>query len=247
MRHTRLRVVGHRPAELLERRLLPGHRLDHVGAGDEHVRGLLDHEDEVGHRGGVDGAARARAHDHADLGNHPRALHVADEHVPVGAERNDPLLDPRPARVVDPDHRRADLGGEVHHLAHLLRHRLTERAAEHCEVLREHEHGATVDRSVARHDGVAVRPALVHPELVRAVADERVELLERPRVEQLLDPLARGELALRVLLLDSLLGGRVDRFLAQLAQVCELLLVGLGELLAHGAPILRAGRASGAS
>ena len=32
-----LRVVAHRPAELLELDLLAGHRLDHFGAGDEHV------------------------------------------------------------------------------------------------------------------------------------------------------------------------------------------------------------------
>jgi len=37
----------------------------------------------------------------------------------------------------------------------------------------------------------------------RPVADERVELPERPGVEQLLDPLAGGQLALGVLLLDG--------------------------------------------
>jgi hypothetical protein len=48
---------------------------------------------------------------------------------------------------------------------------------------------------------------------VRAVADERVELVERAGVEQFLDPLARGVLALRVLLLLGL-GARVRRLLA---------------------------------
>ena len=67
---------------------------------------------------------------------------------------------------------------------------------------------------------------LLHVEVVGAVADEGVELLEGAGVEQLLDPLPSGHLALRVLLLDRLLGGGVDRRLAQLAQVGELLLVG---------------------
>ena len=154
-----LRVVGHRAAQRLELDLLAGDRLDHLGAGDEHVRGLLDHEDEVGHGRGVDGAARARAHDRRDLRDHPGALDVADEDVAVGAERDHALLDPRPAGVVEPDHRRADLGGEVHDLAHLLRHHLAQRAAEDREVLAEDEHRPPVDRPVAGHHGVARRGA----------------------------------------------------------------------------------------
>ena len=44
----------------------------------------------------------------------------------------------------------------------------------------------------------------LHAEIVAAVDDERVELLERARVEQGLDPLPRGELAGGVLLGDPL-------------------------------------------
>ena len=150
-----LRVVGHRAAERLEVDLLAGDRLDDVGAGDEHVRGLLHHEDEVGHRRGVDRAARARAHDQRDLRDHARALDVAHEHVAVGAERDDALLDPRAAGVVDADDRAADLGRQVHDLAHLLAHDLAERAAEDGEVLGEDAHAAAVDRAVAGDDGVA--------------------------------------------------------------------------------------------
>ena len=40
---------------------LVGHGLHHVGSGDEHVAGVLHHEDEVGHRGRIDVAAGARA------------------------------------------------------------------------------------------------------------------------------------------------------------------------------------------
>ena len=149
MRDARLGVVRHRPTELLEADLLAGDRLDHVGAGDEHVRGLLDHEDEVGDGRRVDGPAGARAHDQADLGDHPRALDVAHEHVAVGAERHHPLLDAGPAGVVDADHRAADLGRQIHDLAHLLAHHLAQGAAEDGEVLAEHAHGAPVDQTVA--------------------------------------------------------------------------------------------------
>ena len=197
------------------------------------MRGLLDHEDEVGHRRRVDGAAGARAHDHADLRDHSGALDVADEDVAVGAERDDALLDPGAAGVVEADHRRADLGGEVHHLDHLLGHHLAERAAEDGEVLAEDEDGAAVDLAVAGDHGVAPGPVLVHLEVGGAVTDEGVELLEGARVEQLLDPLAGGHLALGVLLLDRRVGGRVDRRVAQLAQIVELFLVGLGRALTH--------------
>ncbi len=233
MRHPRLRVVAHRAAEFLELNFLAGHGFDHFRSGDEHVRGLFDHEDEVGHRRRVDGAAGAGAHDQADLRDHARAFDVADEDVAVSAERNDALLDPGPAGVVDPDHRRPDLGGEVHHLAHLLRHHLAETAAEDSEVLREDEDDAAVDRAVPGDDGVTPGAILLHLEVVGAVTDEGVELLERTGIEQLFDPLARGHLALRVLLLDRRLRGGVNRGLAQLAQVGKLLLVGFGVSLAH--------------
>ena len=176
----------------------------------------------------------------------PGALDVAHEDVAVGAERDDALLDARAAGVVDPDHRAADLGGEVHDLAHLLAHHLAERAAEDGEVLAENAHGAAVDRAVAGDDRVAPGTVLLHVEVVGAVAHERVELLEGARVEQLLDPLTRGALALRVLLVLGL-GGGVDRLLAQLAQVGELLLIGLRRLLTRLALVgaARAGQQRG--
>ena len=194
MRDARLSRVRHRAAELLKRRLLAGHRLDHVRTGDEHVRGLLDHENEIGHRRRVHRTPRARPHDQADLRNHARAHHVTHEHVAVGAERHDPLLDPRATRIVDPDHRTTDLGRQVHHLAHLLGHHLAQRAAEDREVLAEHAHPTPVDRPVPRHDRVPPRPIALHLEVRRAMTHKRVQLLKRPRVEQLLDPLASREL-----------------------------------------------------
>ena len=48
--HARLRGVAHGTTELFERDLFAGDGLDHIRAGDEHVAGLVDHEDEVRHR-----------------------------------------------------------------------------------------------------------------------------------------------------------------------------------------------------
>ena len=63
--------VGERAAQFLLGHRLVGHRLHHVGTGDEHVETVLHHEDEVGH--GRRETAPARPHHHGDLrGSRPR-------------------------------------------------------------------------------------------------------------------------------------------------------------------------------
>ena len=168
-----------RPAELLELDVLAGDGLDHVGAGDEHVRGLVDHHGEVGDGGGVDGAAGARAHDQRDLRDDARAEHVAAEDLAVQAQRGDALLDAGAAGVVDADDRAAGLQREVHDLDDLLAEDLAEAAAEDGEVLGEHADLAAVDRAVAGDHAVAVRALLVQAERAGAVAGQRVESRRR--------------------------------------------------------------------
>src|SRR6185437_1543893 len=62
---------------------------------------------------------------------------------------------------------------------------------------------AAVDRPPAGDDAVTGNFLLLHAELVGAVLDEHVELLERALVEQELDALAGGQLAALVLGLDA--------------------------------------------
>ena len=114
------------------------------------------------------------------------------------------------------------LHGQVHDLAHLLREDLRERPAEHREVLREDEHLAAEDRAVAGHDRVAPRTVLAHVELDLAVAHEPVELDERARIEELLEPLASEELPSLALPLDVPLARGMERALAQLLEPAEL-------------------------
>ena len=191
----RLGGVRHRAAELLVRDVFAGDRLHDVGAGDEHVRHALHHEDEVGHRRRVDRAARARPEHDADLRDHTRRLDVAQEDAAVGRERDDALLDARAAAVVEADERRAGRLRQVHDLVDLLGVHLAERAAEDREVLAEDEDLATVDRAPARDHAVGERPVVLDAEAVRAVAGQHVELDERAGVEQQLEALPGGELA----------------------------------------------------
>src|SRR5262249_37303284 len=231
VRDAGLRRVRRRAAELLERHLLPRHRLHHVRAGDEHVRRSLDHEDEVCDRRRVDGAARARAHHERDLRDPPGALHVAPEDLRVAGERDDTFLDPRPAGVVDADQRAPVLEREVHHLADLLGEDLAQRPAEHSEVLREDEDLSPEDRAVAGDDSVAVRPALEHPEVRFAVPDIAIELDERAWVEQLDDPLPGEQLARSPLSPDRLVSRGVLRLVAQSLELVELGLGGVGAVV----------------
>src|SRR5207244_4746549 len=98
----------------------------------------------------------------------------------------------------------AVLEREVHHLADLLREDLGEAAAEDGEVLREDEDLAAEDRPVAGDDRVAVRAVRQRAEVRVAVAHVAVELDQRARVEQLLEALAREQLAARALTGDGL-------------------------------------------
>ena len=232
----RLGVVGARAAEVLHRDVLAGDGLDHVGAGDEHLRGLVDHDREVGDGGGVDVAAGAVAHDHRDLRDHARGVHVALEDLAVEAERDHALLDAGAGALVDADDRAAGLDREVHDLADLLAVHLAEGAAEDREVLREHADLAAVDGAEAGDHAVAVGTLLLQPEAGRAVPGELVELDERALVEERLDPLAGGLAALLVLLLPGLLVGDVHRLV-------ELVLL-LGQLAGRGVDVERGTRPS---
>ena len=71
------------------------------------------------------------------------------------------------------------------------------------------------------------------------MGDQCVELLERPGVEQQLEALARGQLSALMLEIDAALAAAKQRLLAQLAQPCELIGRGHGNL--HGSVVGPAG------
>jgi len=66
--------VRHRAAEFFGGDVLVGHGLHHLRAGDEHVRAVLDHEDEVGSSTGYRRRRRHTAHDQRDLRMTPEAI-----------------------------------------------------------------------------------------------------------------------------------------------------------------------------
>ena len=144
------------------------------------------------------------------------------EDLAVQAKRDDPLLDARARAVVDPDQRPAGLDRELLDLDDLLAVDLAEAAAEHRDVLAEDAHVAAVDGAVAGDDAVTERTLLAQPEVGAAVPGQRVEFDERSLVQQGVDALARGQLALGVHLVDGGFTDRVQRLLGPLAQFGEL-------------------------
>ena len=211
-----------RAAKRLRAHLLAGRRLDDVGAGEEH-EAVARHDDEVGQRRRVDGAAGARTEDQRDLGNHAGGHHVAHEHFAVRGEAAHALLDARATRIVEPDQRNAARQREILDAADLLRLNFGKRAAEDREILREDGDPAAADLAEPADDAVAGKALLVEAELADVVRRERAELLERTLVEQQREALARRELAACVLLLDAFLPAAENRAAAHLAQCGQVI------------------------
>ena len=214
-------VVRHGAAQVLLGDVLVRDGLDDVRAGDEHVRRIARHENEIGDRGRVHGAARAGAHDGADLRDHAAGERVAQKNIGVTRQRHHAFLDARAARIIEADHRRAVAHRQVHDLADLEGVRFRERAAEHGEILREHVDQPAIDAAKAGDEAVAGRPLLLHPEIVAAVRDKFVEFLECAFVEQQRDALARREFAGLVLALAAFGAAAGFRFGAAPAQLLE--------------------------
>ncbi len=200
--------------ELLMRYDLGSDGLHHVRAGDVHEAGIADHVDEIGHGRRIDRSAGGRAHDDGNLRYGAGSLDVAPEHFGIAAERGDALLDAGPAGIVEPDHRRAVLHGEVHDFADFLGVGLAERAAEYGEVLAEDVGHAAVDRAPASDDAVARDHGFIHPEIARPVGDEHVVFFKASRIEQDVETFTGGQLALAVLGVDPLLPAAEPRLRA---------------------------------
>ncbi|MPM67767.1 hypothetical protein SDC9_114691 [bioreactor metagenome] len=204
--HTGLAGVGDGTAQFFGGHVLVGHGLHDFRTGHEHVGRVLDHEDEIGHRRAIHGTAGTGAHDHRNLRHDAGGHDVALENVGVAAQGSNAFLDTRTARIVQADHRGADLHRLVHDLADFLGVGFRQRAAEHSEILREDEDQTTIDGAIADHNAVARSLfGLIHAEVDATVLLEHVPFFEGTRIEQQLDAFAGRQLALLVLAVDTLL------------------------------------------
>ena len=196
--------------------------LDDVRAGNEHVGRLVHHDDVVRQGRGVCGAASRRAHDHRDLRDDARCVHVIAEDVSEHRKGGDTLLDAGATAVEQADNRHAVTQSEFLNLDDLLAVDVGERAAEDREVLRVDRDRTAVYGSVARHEAVAERVLLLHPEGCGAVLSQRIELNEGAWIQEHVDAFAGGVLAAAMLPLNRGFATRVDGLSHAAMEVLEL-------------------------
>src|SRR5438309_1709810 len=121
------------------------HRFDHVRSGNEHVGRVFDHDVEVGDRGTVDRAARARTHNATDLRHDTAGQGVPQKDVGVAAETDDAFLYARAAGIVQTNDGRANLHRQVHHFADFFSVRFGKGTAKDGEILGEDKYFAAID------------------------------------------------------------------------------------------------------
>src|SRR5580704_757200 len=221
MSHATPFVVGHRAAELLLADFFVSDRLDHVRAGNEHVRSIAGHKNKISDGRRINRAARTRPHDRADLGNHSACQRVAEKNVGIARKRFHALLNSRSSGIIQADYGRADSHRQVHNFRDLRGVGLRERATKDGEVLREHVHEATIDAAIAGDEAVARRALRFHAEIMGLMANKLVELFERAFVEQQVDAFACAELALLVLAFAALCSAALFGFSVELAQLLD--------------------------
>ena len=114
-------VMRHGTAQPFLGDVFMGDGLDDVGTGDEHVAGAVDHEDEIGDGGRVDGAAGAGSHDGGNLRHDAAGQRVAQEDIGVTGQGSDAFLNTGAAGIVQAHQRGSVLQREIHHFANFLR------------------------------------------------------------------------------------------------------------------------------
>ena len=184
VRHAALGVVGHGAAQLLLGHHLTQNRLDHIGSGDEHVAGLLHHENEIGHGRGIHRSTGARSHDGGNLRDHAGSDGIAVENLAVAGERIDTFLDAGAAGIVEADEGLAGLERQIHDLADLLGMHLAQSPGTGGEILGKGKHLPAIHRSVAGDDAVGGNIHLVETEQGPSVLDEHIQFAKAARIKK---------------------------------------------------------------
>ena len=204
-------------AELLLGALL-AEPVDHRGAGDEHGRRLLHHQRVVAGRQARGAEACDRTETQRDDGDE---AHVDRAQVQAGRHRDaarqigvalrlDRLDRAAAARSFDDaDDRHAEL--RRHPLRHLIffADRCVRRAAAHGEIVAEDHHRTAVDPAAAEHAVAGDEVDHVAVFVVLRLAGNAAQLMERVRVEDLVDALADGKSAAGMLTLDPFLAAHL--------------------------------------
>ena len=188
--------------------------------------------------GRVGGPAGTGAADERNLRHRAGEHDVGVEDPAVAGQRVDALLDAGAAGVVDEDERAAALERQLHHVGDLEGVDLAGGAAEDGEVLAGEVDEPAVDGGGAGDDAVGRDLLAGQAEVDLAVLGEQADLLEAAGIDQGVDALAGGELALLLLLGQALGPAALLEALCVLAEVLDQVLHRLS-LLGHRLRFLR--------
>src|SRR5271165_5215818 len=139
-----------------------GHRLDDLGAGNEHAGMRLRHDDEVHDRRRIGGSTGAGTANYRDLRHDTREQHVHVEYLAVARQRIHAFLNACSAGIVEGDDRHASVGRRLHDAHYLARMHLPERAGGDGEVLAEGGNSAPGDIPGSDHDAVGGKVLVLH-------------------------------------------------------------------------------------
>ena len=195
-------------AEFVQRDILTGDVLDHVGPGDEHVALVAHRYHEVCLDRRIHCSASAFAEDDGYLRDEaPQQLVTAAE-LRVPGKRGHRVLDASARRIVDSDDGAAHHRHPLHQTGHLAAEHLADRTLEHRLVVAEDTDRSPVDRGVPGDHPVAEECGGVTRRL-----GQRADLQEAARVDQRMDAGTGARNALLLPLGDGLLA---TGFLCQL-------------------------------
>src|ERR1700735_2789978 len=212
-------VMRHRAAELLLGNFLVRDGFDDVRTGDEHVRSIARHENKIGDSRRINRAARAWAHDRADLRYHAAGQRISEKNLGVARKRHHALLNSRAPEIVQANYGRAGAHRQIHNFRDFRRVCFGKRTAENGEVLGEDIDEAAFDAAVTGDEAIAWRALHFPAEIGGMVADKLVELFEGAFVEQQVNAFARAEFSLLVLAFATLGSAARFSFSVELAQL----------------------------
>ena len=203
MGHTGFGSMDFCATELLNGDILTGNGFYYLRTGDEHIRVLLGHHDEVGQSRAIYCSTRARTEDYRDLRHYAGSQNITLENLCISRECASTFLDTRATRVIETDDRRTEFHSLIHDIANLLRHGLRERTADYRCVLRKDKDQTAVDSTRTNSYAIAQEHFLLHAEIMAAVGKEHIHFLKRALVEQHVDALTSGVATLGMVFLYS--------------------------------------------
>ena len=197
--------MRHGAAQFFGRHFFGRDRLDDGRAREEHIRRILDHEDEVHQGRTVYGTAGAGPHDDGDLRDDARCGRIIHEDAAKTGQSIDAFLDAGTAGVIDADDRGSHLQSHFLHLGNLMGVHFTKGSAFNGKIFGIGKDQSAPYRTVAGNDAVAGDFFFLQTEMSTAMMDKLPHFRKAAFIKQLGQPFRGPSTFLFMLRIDSLL------------------------------------------